>query len=76
VEDILPDPVSGAAVAKEGYGVLKELLPLIIKSWRYISRTRIPRATKGSVGFAIAIAVEKEAHRERLASDFIDTLRP
>lgn len=71
----MSDPISGVAATKEGFGLLKEIIPYLIRGWKYISRSHIPRAAKGSVGFAVAISTEKAAHRERLASDFIDTLR-
>jgi hypothetical protein len=41
--------------------------------WYYSNR--IPRASKGKVGFAVAIATETEKQNKQIARDFVVTLR-
>jgi len=46
---------------------------ILVTSWYYYRR--LPTAKKGTIGFAISIATEKQEEHEKIARDLIDTLK-
>jgi len=64
-------PAVDVAKVKEGYSLVKEIIPHLTKLWYYVRRYRPPRPPKGKVGFGVAIMVENELQREKLAADFL-----
>lgn len=65
----------GFAEAKEGYSLAKEILPHLKNLWYWIKRLWPPQPPRGKVGFGLAIMVEDEPQRKKLAADFIYCLR-
>ncbi|MGH9872683.1 MAG: hypothetical protein ACRD9S_09470 [Pyrinomonadaceae bacterium] len=65
------DPIS----YKEGILAARESAGLLAKTWKWVKSRYIPKAKRGTFGIAVAIASESDAHRPRLANDFIQTLR-
>ena len=57
------------------YGVLVFFLvgAVVYAVWRLTNR--LPKASKKKVGFAVAIYTETKEHHEKIAHDFVTTLR-
>ena len=49
------------------------ILTVVVLFWFF--STRLPKASKGKVGFAVAILTETKEQREQIAKDFVVTLR-